>query len=179
MPRNGSGSYAAPSSTWSPAIDGQSAATADWNALLQDVSQALSQSIAADGETPTTALIPFANGLSVQAGSITALSIQIIGDPDTGLYAPATGQIAFVCEGTNVLTLSSTGEIFAEAAAFSSNLTASGNASLASATGTLGFYGAAGTAKPTISGAKGGNAALGSLITALAALGLITDTTSA
>lgn len=33
-------------------------------------------------------------------------------------------------------------------------------------------------AKPTVTGAKGGNAALTSLIAALVALGLITDTTS-
>ncbi|MGW0550573.1 hypothetical protein [Streptomyces altiplanensis] len=44
---------------------------------------------------------------------------------------------------------------------------------------TLGFYGAAATTKPTVSGAKGGNAALASLITALATLGLIADSTTA
>lgn len=44
---------------------------------------------------------------------------------------------------------------------------------------TRGFYGAAPVAKQTVSGAKGGNAALGSLLTALANLGLITDSTSA
>lgn len=44
---------------------------------------------------------------------------------------------------------------------------------------TAGFYGAAAVAKPTVTGAKGGNAALGSLISALVSLGLITDTTSA
>ena len=43
---------------------------------------------------------------------------------------------------------------------------------------TLGFYGATGTVRPTVSGSKGGNAALGSLITALASLGILTDATS-
>lgn len=47
-----------------------------------------------------------------------------------------------------------------------------------SATG-CGFNGHAITTKPTITGAKGGNAALASLITALAAYGLVTDSTSA
>lgn len=43
----------------------------------------------------------------------------------------------------------------------------------------VGFFGAAlTTTKPTITGSKGGNAALGSLITALANYGLITDSTS-
>ena len=42
----------------------------------------------------------------------------------------------------------------------------------------VGFNGTAPIAKPTVTGSKGGNAALGSLITALAAYGLITDTTT-
>jgi hypothetical protein len=44
--------------------------------------------------------------------------------------------------------------------------------------GNLGF-GVTPIAKPTVSGAKGSNAALGSLMTALAALGLVTDSTTA
>jgi len=42
----------------------------------------------------------------------------------------------------------------------------------------LGFHGATAVAKQTVTGAKGGNAALGDLITKLATLGLITDGTS-
>lgn len=44
--------------------------------------------------------------------------------------------------------------------------------------GALGFFDATPTIKPTITGAKGGNAALGSLLTALAGLGLITDSST-
>lgn len=44
---------------------------------------------------------------------------------------------------------------------------------------TLGFYGATAVTKPSVTGSRGGNAALGSLISALAALGLITDSTTA
>jgi hypothetical protein len=43
----------------------------------------------------------------------------------------------------------------------------------------LGFYGTAPQAKPTITGSRGGNAALASLLTALAAQGLITNSSSA
>lgn len=43
----------------------------------------------------------------------------------------------------------------------------------------LGFYGTAPIAKPTATGSRGGNAALASLLTQLAALGLITDGTTA
>ncbi len=45
--------------------------------------------------------------------------------------------------------------------------------------GNVGFYNTAATAKQTVTGAKGGNAALGSLLTALATIGLITDSSSA
>lgn len=43
----------------------------------------------------------------------------------------------------------------------------------------IGFFGATPTGRPTVTGAKGGNAALASLLTALASLGLITDSTTA
>jgi hypothetical protein len=44
--------------------------------------------------------------------------------------------------------------------------------------GTLGFYGTSPGVKPTITGSRGGNAALASLLTSLAGLGLITDSTT-
>ena len=47
----------------------------------------------------------------------------------------------------------------------------------ADATG-VGFYGTVGTAQPAVTGAKGGNSALASMVAALVALGLITDSTS-
>jgi hypothetical protein len=45
--------------------------------------------------------------------------------------------------------------------------------------GNVGFRGSAPAAKPVVSGSRGGNAALASLITALAGQGLITDSTTA
>lgn len=42
----------------------------------------------------------------------------------------------------------------------------------------LGFFGASTTTKPTVTGSRGGNAALASLLTALQTLGLITDSTT-
>jgi hypothetical protein len=43
----------------------------------------------------------------------------------------------------------------------------------------LSFYGSAAVAKPTVTGSRGGNAALASVLTALANLGLMTDSSSA
>src|SRR6185436_19467078 len=42
----------------------------------------------------------------------------------------------------------------------------------------LGFFGTPATAQPTVSGSRGANAALASLLTALAGLGLIVDSSS-
>jgi hypothetical protein len=42
----------------------------------------------------------------------------------------------------------------------------------------IGFYGTPKIAKQTVTGSRGGNAALASLLTKLAALGLITDSSS-
>jgi len=43
----------------------------------------------------------------------------------------------------------------------------------------LGFFGVAPATRPDVTGSRGGNAALASLLTALATLGLITDSSSA
>jgi hypothetical protein len=45
--------------------------------------------------------------------------------------------------------------------------------------GAVGFFGAGGITRPSITGSRGGNAAVASLLTALAQLGLITDSTTA
>lgn len=46
-------------------------------------------------------------------------------------------------------------------------------------TNSIGFFGSAGVVKPTVAGAKGGNAALASLLAALVSLGLVLDNTTA
>lgn len=64
MPFNGTGTYAAPSSSWNPATPGVTIDPTAWNALLSDVSTALSSALLKDGTQAATALIPFANGIS-------------------------------------------------------------------------------------------------------------------
>ena len=60
MPR-ASGTYTAPSSSWSPAIAATSATPSDWNGLLTDLSSALTQSMSRDGTSPPTQNMPMAN----------------------------------------------------------------------------------------------------------------------
>jgi hypothetical protein len=61
MARNGSGVYSLPAtSSFNPAVTGQSATAADWNTTGTDIAAALTQSISQDGQTTVTANIPFA-----------------------------------------------------------------------------------------------------------------------
>jgi hypothetical protein len=58
-------------------------------------------------------------------------------------------------------------------------LVTGGNTQLAGATSVVGFYGAGGATRQTVTGSRGGNAALASLLTALASNGLIVDSSTA
>lgn len=152
MPRNGSGTFVPPGNSWNPAQDGQDATSSDWNGLLSDIVQEITNSIAADGQTNTTSLIPFAQGIAVPAGALGAPLLTFIGDNASGVIQLASGQLTLVAAGTNVITC---------------------------AANKLGFFGATPASKPTISGSRAANAALASLITQLATLGLVTDGTTA
>lgn len=54
MSRDGNGVYSLPTNSWNPAINGNSATPVDWQALIDDVAAALTQSVSADGQTPMT-----------------------------------------------------------------------------------------------------------------------------
>ena len=54
MSRNGSGVYNLVTNSWNPATAGVSATPTDWQALINDVASALTQSVSADGQTPIT-----------------------------------------------------------------------------------------------------------------------------
>jgi hypothetical protein len=82
----------------------------------------------------------------------------IYGPSGSQLYMGINGTAYMYFNGANAITF------FTNAARFNGN---------------VGFFNTAPVAKPTVSGAKASNAALGSLLAALAALGLITDSTTA
>lgn len=69
----------------------------------------LSLCILKDGQQTTTARIPFASGVSAAAGSVSGASYAQTNDVDTGMYFPATDQVAFTCAGGQVLALTATG----------------------------------------------------------------------
>lgn len=54
MPRNGSGTQVFATNTWSPAVSLVSATVADYNTILTDIANGLTQSISKDGQTTYT-----------------------------------------------------------------------------------------------------------------------------
>lgn len=77
---------------------------------------------------------------------------------------------------TERMRLSEAGLLTCGTATFSSTVTCQG--ALAHTGSTAGFFNTAATTKPTVTGSRASNAALASLCTALATLGLITNSTS-
>lgn len=133
MPRNGSGSYTPPSNTWNPATPDTAILSDDWNSTLSDMSTALSQSLASDGQTTASTVIPFAQGLSVSSGLLASPSIAVIGDADTGFYFPAANQATLVCGGVAVMQATASvitfpvGVVFSGSPSITGNLTLTGN----------------------------------------------------
>lgn len=134
MPRNGAGSYSPPSNTWNPAVPEVPILSDDWNATLADLALALTQSMATDGQSTFSARIPFAQGLTLSNGSVSAPSVSAISDTDTGLYFPAAGQIAVAANGTQVMSATSTGVTFPLAVTFTGNQSVTGTFTVAGAT---------------------------------------------
>lgn len=74
MPRNGSGIYTPPSSpgAFNPAIAGQPATPTAWNTLLADLTAAMTQSIASDGQTVITGDLPMSGFKHTGVGDASA-----------------------------------------------------------------------------------------------------------
>lgn len=58
MARNGSGTFNLLTNSWSPATNGTPATAADWQALINDVAAAITQSLSKDGQTALTGNLP-------------------------------------------------------------------------------------------------------------------------
>lgn len=68
MPRNGSGQFSLVTNSWNEAVNGQLASAGDWQALINDVASALTQSVSKDGQTP------FTGNLNLGGNKITGLT---------------------------------------------------------------------------------------------------------
>lgn len=122
MSRNGTGTYSPPSNSWSPATNGNAATAADWNATLTDLSNALTQSVSADGQTPITGNLnlgnnritnvaaPSANGdVLVQGSAVTAPTLTSSGNVNfTGTGNRITGDFSNATVANRVMFQTST-----------------------------------------------------------------------
>ena len=125
-------------------------------------------------ETPTaasdTAILFQFTGYGYDGTNYTASPIMrffVDGTPSTGIMPG----------GIRLLSRNSSG-VSTEALTIRAAGTVEVKLGLAHQGSTLGFYNTTPTTKPTITGSRGGNAALADLLTKLAGLGLLTDSTS-
>lgn len=72
MSRNGSGTYSLPVNSWNPAVNGVPATAADWQALINDVASAITQSVSRDGQTTLTGNLPMGSNKLTGLASGTA-----------------------------------------------------------------------------------------------------------
>lgn len=68
MPRNGNGTYIPAPSSWNPAINGNAATAPDWNSLLNDLSNAITQSVSRDGQSPMTSNLSMGGNRIINVG---------------------------------------------------------------------------------------------------------------
>lgn len=74
------------------------------DAEMDGMATGLSSVITKDGQTTTTARIPFASGTSAAAGTTASVSYSAQNDANTGIYFPASDTVALVAGGTAVLS---------------------------------------------------------------------------
>ena len=113
MPRNGSGQYNPLTNTWNPPVNGVLATGSDFQAQLNDISAAISQSVSKDGQTPMTASFPMGNNsiVGIASGTAAEPSISPINDTNTGVYFPAADTVAIATGATERARITSGGNM--------------------------------------------------------------------
>ena len=154
---------------------------AEWLTISTAGAVGLPGTLAVTGAT-SLAATTLSAPLTLPTGSGAAPSLTFTGDSNTGIYRIGPDTVGVAVGGALVLNLG------INTATVTGDVTVNGmvhvtNALVAQGIFThdgsaLGFYGAGGYPKQTVSGPKGGNAALTSLCAALATLGLITNSTT-
>ena len=137
MSYNGSGTFVI-NSTGQPVVTGTVISSSTFNSLTADLGTGLSTAITKDGQTTTTAKIPFALGISAAvasnfaAGTVAAPSIYLSTDTGTGFYRIGANNNGYAVSGTKLLDFSSALFAVTGAATVSTTLGVSGLATFAS-----------------------------------------------
>lgn len=98
MPRNGQGLYSLPEAAFVP---GSTISSAAVNSDFSDIASALTDSIAADGQTPVSAPLKFPDGSSV------APAITFNTNTNDGFFHPSAGSIGIALAGVQAFTITS------------------------------------------------------------------------
>ena len=137
MSYNGSGTFVI-NSTGQPVVTGTVISSSTFNSLTADLGTGLSTAITKDGQTTTTAKIPFALGISAAvasnfaAGTVAAPSIYLSTDTGTGFYRIGANNNGYSVSGTKLLDFSSALFAITGAATVSTTLGVTGATTLSS-----------------------------------------------
>lgn len=108
MPYNGSGSFTRNYSWANDATNGILVRSDRMDGEDNNFATGLSTVICKDGQTTTTAAIPFAVGLTTSDGTALAPSVAFISESSTGLYKVAASKLGVSVSGVNTAQFSST-----------------------------------------------------------------------
>ena len=106
------------------------------DAELDGMATALSNCVTADGQTTTTAVVPFAAGISLYDGLVSAPAVRFTSDTNTGYYRKGADNVAFACQGIDVLELNGAASTAATGIRITSAAAGSGVAVAATSSGT-------------------------------------------
>lgn len=157
MSYNGSGTFVI-NSTGQPVVTGTVISSSTFNSLTADLGTGLSTAITKDGQTTTTAKIPFALGISAAvasnfaAGTVAAPSIYLSTDTGTGFYRIGANNNGYSVSGTKLLDFSSALLAVTGAATVSTTLGVTGATTLSSTLGVSGVITRTATAASNSSG---------------------------
>jgi hypothetical protein len=135
--------------------------------------------------TPDMVIVTPSAGVMVIGPDVTSggsIILEVLDRRTTGGTENGLGIYTAAPNGVTLLeVVAGVGNIFYKNGAFfGATVDTTGRITAASlqVTGNVGFYGGVPTTKPTVTGSRGANAALASLLTALAGLGLIVDSST-
>lgn len=107
MPFNGSGTFTRSYSWASDATNGILVRSDRMDGEDNNFASGLSNVICKDGQTTTTAQIPFASGIKTNDGTVSTPAVTFTSEPSTGLYKISAGVFGITTSGVNTVSISS------------------------------------------------------------------------
>lgn len=153
MPRNGSGTYALPEA---PFVPNTAILSAEVNSDFDDIADALTGSVASDGQTSITGQI------RAFVGSVSAPGYAFAADLNTGMYRITADELGLAAGGTLIVDITAAGISITGTLAVSGAQTFTGAATFASTLGVTGDF-AVNTNKFTVTASSGNTTVAGTL----------------